>query len=319
MSEQTFNKVFQLIQECLVPKTQLEEYQNKILHLESMLQKANIEVEKLKSESSEQKLSLEITQAEKESLQAVMKAAQVKFKEVCLKLKQKTQQYNSLLRTQNCLEKTNTEKLPALSGIPNVKQEPIGLVNLPLSLPSKPNALKLSTKPKNTQKSGETIPKETAIKTGTKRQNTTADDSSKIETKRTKVEKSNTLSRCATQSVKNKESFTCEECLVAWGKDIEDNYQGDPANNLVPDPKQKIQAFTSFQAYADHMSDTHGCEILAITDYYRDRSNRFGCKICTCRFETKMHLDNHVEFEHANSNLTKRQFFDLYLKYKSDN
>ena len=319
MSEQTYSKVFQLIQECLVPKTQLEEYQNKILHLESMLEKANIEVEKLKSESSEQKLSLEITQAEKESLQAVMKAAQVKFKEVCLKLKQKTQQYDSLLRSQNCRELMNTKKLPALSGIPNVKQEPIGLVNLPLSLPSKPNALKLSTQPKSTKKSEGTTPKDTAIKTGTKRQNTTADDSSKIEAKRTKVEKSITLSQFTRQSVKSIQPFNCEECLLAWGKHIEYNFQGDPANNLVPDPKQKIETFSSFQAYADHMSDTHGCEKDSVTDYYCYRGNAYACKFCDCRFEFKMNLDTHLEFEHANTNLTNRQFFDLYLKYKSDN
>ena len=100
MSEQTYKKVFQLIQESLVPKTQLEENQNKILHLESMLKKKNAEIEKLKSESSEQKLSLKITQAEKESLQAEKKAIEVKFNEVSLKLQQKTLQYNSLLKSQ---------------------------------------------------------------------------------------------------------------------------------------------------------------------------------------------------------------------------
>ena len=100
MSEQTYKKVFQLIQESLVPKTQLEENQKKILHLESMLEKKNAEIEKLKPESSEQKLSLEITQAEKESLQAEKKAIEVKFNEVSLKLQQKTLQYNSLLKSQ---------------------------------------------------------------------------------------------------------------------------------------------------------------------------------------------------------------------------
>ena len=36
MSEQTYKKVFEVIQESLVPKTQLEESQNKILQLETI-------------------------------------------------------------------------------------------------------------------------------------------------------------------------------------------------------------------------------------------------------------------------------------------
>ena len=119
MSEQTYKKVFQLIQESLVPKTQLEENQKKILHLESMLEKKNAEIEKLKPESSEQKLSLEITQAEKESLQAEKKAIEVKFNEVSLKLQQETHQYNSLLRSQGSYEQAlmlpKTANSPAAS------------------------------------------------------------------------------------------------------------------------------------------------------------------------------------------------------------
>ena len=335
MSEQTFNKVFQLIQECLVPKTQLEEYQNKILHLESMLQKANIEVEKLKSESIEQKLSLEITQAEKESLQAEKKAIEVKFNEVSLKLKQKTHQYDLLLKSQTGREQTKTEKLPAIStGTPNVKQEPIGIVNLPVSLPSKSNAAKSKSKPKNPSSELKSTPKKSEIKTGTKRQNTTADDSSKIKAKRTKAEKPNLKeprferkpTQCKPSQVGrprvytfkdwNPVIFTCEECLGAWGKDVECYFRGNPDSNFVPEPK--IQNFQSFQAYLHHLSNTHGLKKDDLTDVYCDPNNQFGCKICDCRFESEIFLDMHIEIEHAHPNLTKRQFFDLYLKYKDD-
>ena len=60
MSEQTYKKVFEVIQESLVPKTQLEESQNKILQLETMLEKATTELEKVKSEYTGQKLTIEI-------------------------------------------------------------------------------------------------------------------------------------------------------------------------------------------------------------------------------------------------------------------
>ena len=341
MSEQTYNKVFQLIQESLVPRTQLDEYQKKILHLESMLENANIEVEKLKSESSEQKLSLEITQAEKESLraekeslQADKKATEVKFNEVSLKLKQKTKQYDSLLKSQTGHEQTNTEKLPALStGKPNVKQEPIGIVNLPVSLPSKSNAAKPKINPTTPTSELKTTQQESQTKTGTRRQNTIADDSSKFETKRTKVENPITSSRLATKPTQCKPTqagrprvctfkdrspviFTCEDCLGAWGKEIERYFQGNPDSNFVPEPR--IQNFQSFQAYLHHLSSTHGLKEDDITDVYCDLNNQFGCKVCDCRFESEIFLDMHIEIEHAHPNLTKRQLFDLYLKYKDD-
>ena len=43
MTEKTYTKVFELIQESLIPKIQLEEALNKIKHLESTLEKATTE------------------------------------------------------------------------------------------------------------------------------------------------------------------------------------------------------------------------------------------------------------------------------------
>ena len=278
-----------------------------------MLEKANTEVDKLKSESSEQKLSLEITQAEKESLQAEKKAIEVKFNEVSLKLKQKTHQYDLLLKSQDGHDRT--AKLPVQSIVtPNVKQEPIG--NVPISLPS--NAAKPKT-PTSRPKSNRMDSKNCVIfTTWAKRHNASADDSPRV--KRAKIETSNDQSRDKSKSTSSKKlplyRFNCVDCLHDWGKDIESNFKGDPDENRAPDPRLKIPIFKSIMDYNQHLLDTHGCE-LNHNLYYKFRCDtKFGCGY---HFETKAILDQHVEFEHADLKdyLTKRQYFDLHLKYKA--
>ena len=167
MTEQTYTKVFELIQGTLVPKAQLEEANIKIKHLESMLDKA-------KSESNEQKLSMEIIQAEKdslqaekESLQAEKKAIEVKFNEVSLKLKQKTDQYDSLLKSKAAMQ-TETKKIKEES-------REIGIVNVPASTSSGPN------KP--------------ALRSGTRRQNATKNNSQDNTVKKKKIENSDNCSQ----------------------------------------------------------------------------------------------------------------------------
>ena len=181
MSEQAYNSVFEHIQGTLVPKTKLEEAQNKILHLESMLEKVTTDLEKEKSESCERKRTTEIIQAEKdslqaekeslqaekESLQAEKKAIEVKFNEVSLKLKQKTDQYDSLLKSKAAMQ-TETKKIKEES-------REIGIVNVPASTSSGPN------KP--------------ALRSGTRRQNATKNNSQDNTVKKKKIENSDNCSQ----------------------------------------------------------------------------------------------------------------------------
>ena len=149
MSEQTYNIVFEHIRGTLVPKTQLEESQNKSMHLESMLKKVTAELEKEKSESRELKQAIgniqaekDSLQAEKQSLEAEKRALEVKFNEISLKLKN-----------------TGTRK---------IKEEPgIGIVNVPASTSSRPQEL--------------------ASKFGRKRQNATKNNSQENKVKRKKI------------------------------------------------------------------------------------------------------------------------------------
>ena len=284
MSEQTYKKVFELIQESLVPTALLKEAQNRILQLESIL-------EKVKSESNDQKLSIEILQAEKDSLQAEKemlhaekKAIEVKFNEVNLKLRQKSLKYDSLLKSNAYHERKNIAKPAAVSTeTRTVKEEPIpdllpvGLVNVPdTSLNSSQN--------------------EFTAKTGVKRKTTTKDDCSRTAEKRKKVEDS------GLKSTRGKLIFTSDECLQDWGEDIKRDSKGDFDYNLAPDPKQQIQAFSSFNAYRQHLRCIHDVPDRYITDYYCYPSGSFSCKICDCNFQSQEYLDEHSECEHANLN-----------------
>ena len=320
MSEQTYNKVFELIQGTLVPKTQLEEAQMAIENLKAMLKKTTTELEKTRSESNEQKLSMEIIQAEKESLQAEKKTIEVKFNEVSLKLKQKTNQYDSLLKSQIYHALNSDKNSPGTStGNKKIKEEPrgIGVVNVPASTSSRPD------KP--------------AAKTGTKRQNVSKNDSqsNSVNAKRKKTQNTK-------ESIRKKFVLTCKECLYEWGKDIESNFQEDPDHDDAPDPKQKIQTFSSFKVYEAHLWIAHqrklrqrliSNHLIQISDdlkadsddsdsdsedlkaaHYFYPNSKFACKICYCSFAFQHNLEDHVELEHANLNMTNQQFFDLYYK-----
>ena len=258
-------------------------------------------LEKMKSELNEQKLAIEILQAEKdslqaekESIQAEKKSIEVKFNEVSLKLKQKTQQYDSLLKSQGDREQNNAEKSSAVP-TQQIKLEPgaIGAVNLPASLSSRPN--------------------EPDAKTATKRKNATKNDSKKTKAKKKKVKDSLTSPKNAKESIPSGRLFTCDECLRNWGKVISCDFQGDPDNSRAPDPKQFIRTFSSFEAYADHLYDGHGFGPYVISNFYRV-STSFVCKTCDCRFQSQGFLDNHEEFEHFDPNLTNRQIYELSLE-----
>ena len=290
MSEQTYKKVFEVIQESLVPKTQLEESQNKILQLETMLEKATRELEKVKSEYNGQKLTIEIIQAEKDSLQAEKRAIELKFNEVSLKLKKKTKE-NDLLST-----KSNTAKSSVLNGTKKIKVEPseIGIVNVPASSSSRENdptrnhapkiVPKVKIEPEETTTQTSTKPH----KTGTKRQNKTK-DSSGASSKRRKV-KSNT-SQNRTKATKKKPIFTCDECLDNWGRYVVLQFKSDPKDSGVPDPKETIHVFSTFKDYRAHLSDDHHIPVEAIDKEYSNPKNSFPCKICDCRFRLQHDLD----------------------------
>ena len=299
MTEPTYTKVFELIAGTLVPKAQLEEAEIKIKHLESMLEKAE-------SESNEQKLSMEIIQAEKDSLQAEKESLQVekkvlevKFKEVSLKLKQKTNQCDSLLKSQADHEQAEQNNIVE-TGTQPIKEEHGGIeiVNAPVSSSSIPNE-------SATQKAA----------SGTKRKNASKDNAPKVKAKRKKVETTNTVSQITRRSSQSKPTFTCPDCFGDWGRVIRTSFMGDPVKNGVPDPKDKIQTFKSLEDYKRHLISNHEWGDDEIMDYNCHLNSNFVCEICNSRFEYQWILDEHQQLEHMDLNMSNQQFYKLYKKF----
>ena len=145
MSESNYNEVFEVIKTNLVPKIQHEKSQLEVVHLKEIVRKLN-------ANKSEQMNRIMILMAEIETLKAEKKTFEAKFKEVSLKLKQKTYQHLSLLNQshKNALNASQNnvcviEKIS--TGSQTIKEEPpeIGVVNVPASCSSSKASKRTST------------------------------------------------------------------------------------------------------------------------------------------------------------------------------
>ena len=297
MTANQYNEVFETIKSNLVPKVELVKSKLENAHLKSELEIAKEELKKIKLKYEEEKLKNDIIQAEKESLESEKKTFELKFNELSLKLKLKSSQYDSLLSS----EKTGCKSTMSAE-THTVKEEPteIGTVNVPAS-----------------SSSG----------IGTKRTSSVSADDQRKKTKRKKTVRSNSTTGAGTlKSIQNERKFTCEECIDLWGEQIEEDFGGDPDREDAPDPRQ-ISAFSSFEALKTHHVNVHNgvrelfCEKKSCL-HYKEHSEKRGphgkniCGICDLSFKFKKHLDQHVASGHADHDMTKKQFYDLYLKYK---
>ena len=252
----------------------------------------------MKLKYEEEKLKNDIIQAEKESLEAEKKTFELKFNEVSLKLKLKTNQYHSLLSSgkTDCKSEVSTKTQ-------TVKQEPnpIGFVNIPASFSSG---------------------------IGSKRTSSVSADDQRKKAKRKKTAQSKSTTPNTRKTTRNERKFTCEDCIDLWGAKIEKDFGGDPDKKNVPGPRQSISAFASFEALKNHYANEHDavdfCEEKncleetghSYDDWYAPHGE-LTCKICDLSFKFQEHLDKHVATDHADLGMTNKQFYDLYLKYKN--
>ena len=255
----------------------------------------------LKDERLGDALKIDVLQAGMKTLEAEKKTFEVKFDEVSSKLKLKTHEYDSLLKSKSKSqdikvfvrqESQNVEK--SSIGTHAIKQEPeeIGVVNVPASLSSQPKTL--------------------PAKTGTKR--TSHDDNRKI-TKEKRMKTENSDSRVTRKSTENNQKFTCVECHSHWANDVEMNHGGDPDKTGVPNPRKTIHTFPTLEAYKDHRVGEHEDTYADLFHYYHSNNGK-ACKICGLKFIDKYDHDLHVDIEHLNlSDLTNKQIYDLHLKY----
>ena len=94
-----------------------------------------------------------------------------------------------------------------------------------------------------------------------------------------------------------------------WGENIWYNFGKDPNQKGVPDPKQIIKAYPSLEALQNHKIDLHGED-----DTFYMSGEKLG-RIHDFSFKFQKNLNQHVEIEHADHDMTKQQFYDFYLKY----
>ena len=293
MIDQKYNEVFEFIKSSLVPKCQLDESQIEIMVLKSALENATNDLRKTKSEFEEQKLAIDIIQAEKKTLEAEKKIFQIKFNEISLKLKQKTHQYESLLKSPN----TDTEA-PVIekSSTQTIKEEPkeIKIVNVPSS---------------SSSRQGEPV-----AKTGTKRTHSSNDEAQRKIAKRMKTTRTPT------------KNFSCDTCLDVWGTQIQSKHFANPDDIGAPDPKLKIPTFSSFRDFKNHQVSTHCLKAdcheekrcLLYSGHHRCGVWPHGdikCKICCLSFKFQNDHDDHMQFQHADLKIMdNKEIYDLFLK-----
>ena len=300
------------IEAYLVPRKLYDESQNQLSLLKSELEMAKSDLKKLKSDNSHltesynqlkderlgDALKIDVLQAEMKALEAERKTFEVKFDAVSSKLKLKTHEYDSLLKSKSksqdikifVTQDLNAAKKSSI-GTQTIKQEQeeIGIVNLPASSSSQQ--------------------KTPPAKTGTKR--TSHDDNRKItKAKRKKTENSDSM--VTRKSTENNEKFTCFDCIINWGIDVQMNHGCDPDKTGVPNPKEIIPTFPSFDDYKNHLVRIHDAQPFNCPD------GGSACKICGLKFSKKRHLDLHVHLEHMNlTDMTKKQVFDTLEALKS--
>ena len=293
--------------------SELQNVKNELKKLQSDHSQLTEKYNQLKDERLGYALKIDVLEAGMKTLEAEKRTFEVKFDEVSSKLKLKTHEYDSLLKSKqtDCQVKlvfksNETEK--ASIATQTIKEEPkeIGVVNVPASFSSQP--------------------KNRPVKTVTKRTSRTVEDRKIAKAKRMKTEKSNSISRATKQSIENQHKISCSHCFAKWGKEIENKYDANPDQTGAPNPNDSIRTFSSLHDYKIHVqqdgcNDTY-CPALNLA---RDsfpvkcyRNTESICKICDSRFWIRADYEQHIDTEHCNLNdRTNKQIFDLYLKYKS--
>ena len=297
MSENCYNEIFETIKSNLVPKMIYEQSQLEIENLKSVLGKTQADLQRIKSKYEEQILKNEIIQAEKESLEAEKKTFELKFNEISLKLKLKTNQYDSLLSSRQ------TDCNPSQTGSQTAKEEP--------------NEIEIAS----------SIPENGAKRTSLEPEN---DKSANRRSKRKKIEKfsqSFTCDDCLAEWGEHVDYYC--------GGDPDKNCAPDPKKTSWT--FSSFEAFKNHKMERHHVGDEEplcedkGClqlkghsDLPAIPPYNRWTTiewfaphGEIICKNCDLSFKYQKHHDQHVETVHADNDMSNRVFYALYLQYKN--
>ena len=299
MSEQKYTEVFEFIKSSLVPKNEFDDSKNEISVLKSALENATKDLEKMKLKNEEQKLTIDIIKAENQSLESEKKHFEFKFNEVTLKLKQKTIQYDSLLKSQHddCESLKSHNESDDESRNDSRKPNPLEKLLLEAVLADFVNNIPSSSEAESVSESDEEhsqSPKKDVKSTAKRIKSTIFESIARITRKSTK-------------------KFSCADCIDKWGELIESDYRGNPDRIGAPDPRKQIQTFSSFEDYRRHLSTAHNGHYQ--TNGYWPRGD-IQCKICHLGFKVQSHLDEHMQCEHADLNrLSNKEIYGLFCNY----
>ena len=318
MSELNFEKVFnelKVIEANAVSREKYNQSQNEVKKLESLLIEANNrflqkaeELKKLKEVHELQTLEIDVVKAEKQSLEAEKKTLQVRFDEVSLKLKFKTHQYDFLAGQQNNNENKSTNERPQSAekktiATQTVKEEPsIGTVNQSSSLPNSTDVvLVMDSMPQPPEK--KTIATQTiqvkeepsigVVNTASSLPANPRKRPASTHSKSTRSRASELILQLEAKRSKTayrEKIFSCDECLVEWGRYVNDKFPTDKSlmkfinHDDVPNPCERIPMFSSATDLKNHYKQAHG--------WYRD-SEFCGSRDC-------LHTRGH-DFDTSNS------------------
>ena len=257
----------------------------------------------LKDERLGDGLKIDVLQAEMKAFEAEKKTFDVKFDAVSSKLKLKTHEYDSLIKSKAKSQDIKIFVTPESQvqkssiGTQTIKQEPeeIGVVNVPASSSSQP--------------------KPPPAKPGTKRTSSNDDNRKITKAKRKKIDSTTRLTR---KSTGNKPKFTCMDCHYDWGSDVVENHIFDPDKTGVSNPRHTIQTFSSIDDYKIHRHEVHDAIYTELVNHYQSYNGRTDCtcKICGLKFTNKDVHDMHVDLDHINlTGMSNQEIFGLYMKY----
>ena len=304
MSEKKYNEVFEFIKASLVPKNEVDKSKDEISLLKLALENATNDLEKLKLENVEQKLTIDIVKAENKSLESEKEHFEFKFNEVSLKLKQKTIQYDLLLKSNHddCGSGSESrdqshdesrDESPSDSREPNpIEKFLIGAViaDYVFNVPSSS-----SESESDSDEEGPHSPTKDAKKTTAQLMKCRIFDS---------------ISRITRKSTKK---FSCADCIDKWGELIESDYRGNPDKIGAPDPRQLIKTFSSFKDYLHHLSTAHNGHSQANGEWPH---GDIKCKKCHLTFKVRHHHDEHMQCEHADLNrLSNKEIYGLFCNH----
>ena len=279
------------------------------------------EFEKLKAQHEEDKLKVDLINAENKRLQLSFQSWKSNNDVLTWRLKLKSHQLDSL--NANIRKNDSPEKRHCSIGTQTIKEEPesIGVVNVPGSCSSR--------------KMGADVPKSSTTATAMHSKLETRKSlnaKAKVGEKRKNFQPANQERRKSQRIIPKQ--FVCETCIYDWGKEFE--FQRGFSHENLPNPIDHISTFLSSRQLRLHMTEKHNYDEIYHGSICADKNclqfnNRkqpeyncvsqfphgdIVCDTCKVTFKFEQDLNRHVQLVHCNISEMGRSYFrKLYADF----